>query len=101
MVSPPVIWLNVWIENGAVPSDAGRRSAYTRSVAPGLASASLSTRCAHTIRSVVVMCRAVSSSGHSIGGGRRTDSANSRRPMVKIPPDRRISSSFDVSGFGS
>ena len=24
---PPVIWLNVWIANGAVPSDAGSRSA--------------------------------------------------------------------------
>ena len=101
IVSPPVIPLKVWMEKGAVPSEAGRRSAYTRSVAPGRTSASLSTRCAHTIRSVVVMRRAVSSSGHSISGGRRTDSANSRRPMVKMPPDRRISSSFGVRGSGS
>jgi len=53
------------------------------------------------MRSVVVMRRAVSSSGHSIRGGRVTDAANSRRPMVKMPPDRRISSSFGVSGSGS
>ncbi len=57
MELPPVIWLNVWIENGAVPSDAGSRSAYTRRVAPGCTTASLSTRCAQTICSVVVMRR--------------------------------------------
>ena len=27
IVSPPVIWLKVWIANGAVPSEAGSRSA--------------------------------------------------------------------------
>ena len=27
MLLPPVIWLKVWMANGAVPSDAGSRSA--------------------------------------------------------------------------
>ena len=57
-MSPPVIWLNVWIANGAVPSEAGSRSAYTRSVVARLqvrGFRSLSTRCAQMICSVVVM----------------------------------------------
>src|SRR6516162_2003538 len=68
IAAPPVIWLNVWIENGAVPSEAGSRSAYTRSVAPARTSAFLSTRCAHRICSVVVSRRAVAASGHTISG---------------------------------
>ena len=99
--SPPVIWLKVWIANGAVPSEAGRRSAYTRSVAPGATFASLSTRCAHTICSVVVRVRAVSGSGQEISGRVSTERRNSRRPTEKIPPLRRISSSFGVSGSAS
>ena len=101
IASPPVIWLKVWIENGAVPSDAGRRSHQTRSVPPGRTSASLSTRWAQTICSVLVRARAASRSGHSTCGGCSTDSANSRRPTAMMPPERRISSSFGVSGTGS
>ena len=101
MASPPVIWLKVWMANGAVPSLAGSRSAYTRSVAPGRTSASLSTRCAHRICSVVVSRRAISGSGHTIDGDVAMLLANSRRPTAKIPPLRRISSSFAVSGTGS
>ncbi len=97
---PPVIWLNVWIENGAVPSEAGSRSAYTRSVAPGCTTASLSTRCAQTICSVVVMRRASSGSGHRTSGIALTDARNSRRPTAKMPPLERISSSLGERGTG-
>jgi hypothetical protein len=100
MAFPPVIWLKVWMEKGAVPSEAGRRSAYTRSVAPGATTASLSTRCAQTICSVLVSLRAVTRSGHTISGARRTDSRNSRRPTAKMPPVWRISSSLAVRGTG-
>ena len=87
--------------NGAVPSDAGSRSAYTRRVAPGSTTASLLTRCAHTICSVVVIFEAVPGSGHSIAGSRSVASRNSRRPTAKIPPLLRISFSLSVSGIGS
>ena len=36
-----------------------------------------------------------------IAGAVLVASRNSRRPIAKIPPDRRISSSFGVSGTGS
>ena len=101
MVSPPVIWLKVWIVNGAVPSEAGSRSHQIRSVPPGRTSASLSTRCAHTICSVLDMVLAVLRSGHSTRGIRSSDSPNSRRPTAMMPPDRRIVSSIGVSGTGS
>ena len=101
MVLPPVIWLNVWIANGAVPSDAGSRSAYTRSVAPGVTAADVSTRCAQTICSVDVMRRACSGSGHTMRGVAATAALNSRRPTAKMPPVCRISSSFALSGTGS
>jgi hypothetical protein len=100
-VLPPVIWLNVWIANGAVPSEAGRRSAQTRRVVPGFTAASLSTRCAQTICSVVVSRRAISGSGKTTSARRRTESRNSRRPTAKIPPLERISSSLGDSGTGS
>ncbi len=104
IVSPPVIWLKVWIANGAVPSDAGSRSAYTRSVVPGVRSPgarSLSTRWAQTICSVAVIRRASDSSGQSTDGFVTTDCRNSRRPTAKMPPLRRISSSLGESGTGS
>ncbi len=100
MVLPPVIWLKVWMANGAVPSEAGSKSAYTRSVAPGSTVASLSTRCAHTICWVVLSVRAVSASGQCTRGGRAHASRNSRRPTAKMPPLCRISSSFALSGTG-
>ena len=34
-------------------------------------------------------------------GSVSTDVGNSRRPTAKMPPERRISSSFSVSGSGS
>ncbi|MBI2221640.1 MAG: hypothetical protein HYU53_10585 [Acidobacteria bacterium] len=104
IVLPPVIWLKVWIANGAVPSDAGSRSAYTRSDTPGRSCSgrsSLSTRCAQMICSVVVMRRAAPASGQSTTGVVSTDFRNSRRPTSKIPPPWRISSSFALSGSGS
>ncbi len=99
--APPVIWLNVWIAKGAVPSEAGSRSAYTRSVAPGSTAASSSTRCAQTICSVAVRRRAVSGSGQRISGEVATERRNSRRPTAKMPPPERISSSFGESGTGA
>ncbi len=101
IVSPPVIWLNVWMAKGAVPSEAGSRSLKTRRVAPGRTSASRSTRWAHTICSEVLSVRAVRGSGHSMRDSRCMESANSRRPIVMMPPERRISSSLGVSGTGS
>ena len=72
-----------------------------RWAAPGATVASLSTRCAHTICSVVVRRRAVSGSGHETSGGVSTERRNSRRPTAKMPPLLRISSSFGVSGSAS
>ena len=72
---------------------------------PGLeldASSALSTRCAQMICSVVVMPpRRRAGPAQSIDGAVSTDFRNSRRPTAKIPPPRRISSSFGESGTGS
>ena len=89
--------------NGAVPSEAGSRSAYTRSVAPGSTSAR-PCRPGAPRRSA----RWTSSAGHVSGRAIRSwrtlgrpTVANSRRPTPTMPPLRRISSSFGVSGAGS
>src|SRR5437867_6628268 len=101
ITSPPVISLKVWIANGAVPSDAGRRSAYTRRVAPGRTMAARSVRCAQRICSVDVRCSAVAGSGQRTSGERSTDARNSARPTLMMPPERRISSSCGESALGS
>ena len=50
---------------------------------------------------VEVMRRASAASGQSTEGPVSTDVLNSRRPTAKMPPLRRISSSFGESGTGS
>src|SRR5437870_4138578 len=84
--------------NGAVPSDAGSRSAYTRSVAPGFASACLSTRCAQPLCSVDVIRRARPASRLSTPGAPRPDGARSRRPTADSPHLARGSDREPIAG---
>ena len=63
---PPVIWRKVWIANGAVPSEAGRRSARTGIVCPGATGSPGSAQCARRICSVAVSRRASADSGQWI-----------------------------------
>ena len=80
----------------------GQQISVHADVSPGTSvRRSLSTRCAQMICSVVVIDRASAASGNSTTGACSTDARNSRRPTAMMPPLRRISSSFGVSGSGS